>query len=161
MSRLHGSRIRRIWPKLAVSGLLLHFEFTNGYEMLHKLETIKERCPIVFQGHPSNFKVTREKISTILTQIVRFRTKGRSQLSNPSDLPCYLTSSSTILTRVQKSKHFWRASIFILRLHFSINVPWIRLTFLPLTTSSIKFPRVWSMLLDGRFLSTTHESATI
>ena len=54
-----------------------------------KLETAKKRCPIVFQGHPSNFKVTRDKISPILTQIGRFRTIGRSQLSNPSDLPCY------------------------------------------------------------------------
>ena len=54
-----------------------------------KLETAKERCPIVFQGHPSNFKVTRDKTSPILTQIVRFRTIGRSQLSNPSDLPCF------------------------------------------------------------------------
>ena len=53
-----------------------------------KLETAKERCPIVFQGHPSNFKVTRYKTSPILTQIERFRTIGRSQLSNPSDLPC-------------------------------------------------------------------------
>ena len=52
-----------------------------------KLETAKERCPIVFQG-PSNFKVTRDKTSPILTQIGRFRTIGRSQLSNPSDLPC-------------------------------------------------------------------------
>ena len=54
-----------------------------------KLETAKERCPIVFQGHPSNFKVTRDKTSLILTQIRRFRTIGRSQLSNPSDLPCF------------------------------------------------------------------------
>ena len=58
-----------------------------------KLETAKERCPIVFQGHPSNFKVTRDKTSPILTQIGRFRTIGRSQLSNPSDLPCYLDFS--------------------------------------------------------------------
>ena len=55
-----------------------------------KLETAKERCPIVFQGHLSNFKVTRDKTSPILTQIGRFRTIGRSQLSNPSDLPCLL-----------------------------------------------------------------------
>ena len=54
-----------------------------------KLETAKAMCPIVFLGHPSIFKVTREKTSPILTQIVRFRTIGRSQLSNPSDLPCY------------------------------------------------------------------------
>ena len=58
-----------------------------------KLETAKERCPIVFQGHPSNFKVTRDKTSPILTQIGRFRTIGRSQLSNPSDLPCFLLDS--------------------------------------------------------------------
>ena len=57
-----------------------------------KLETAKERCPIVFQGHPSNFKVTRYKTSPILTQIGRFRTIGRSQLSNPSDLPCFMSS---------------------------------------------------------------------
>ena len=55
-----------------------------------KLETAKERCPIVFQGHPSNFKVTRDKTSPILTQIGRFRTLGRSQFSNPSDLPCWI-----------------------------------------------------------------------
>ena len=53
-----------------------------------KLETAKERCPIVLQGHPANFKVTRDKTSLILTQIGRFRIIGRSQLSNPSDLPC-------------------------------------------------------------------------
>ena len=57
-----------------------------------KLETAKERCPIVFQGHPSNFKVTRYKTSPIFTQIGRFRTRGRSQLSNPSDLPCLFIS---------------------------------------------------------------------
>ena len=56
-----------------------------------KLETAKERCPIVFQGDPSNFKVTRYKTSPILTQIGHFRTIGRSQLSNPSDLPCWAT----------------------------------------------------------------------
>ena len=55
-----------------------------------KLEAAKERCPIVFQGHPSNFKVTRYKTSLILTQIGRFLTIGQSQLSNPSDLPCFI-----------------------------------------------------------------------
>ena len=58
-------------------------------ECCTKLETAKERCPFVFQGHPSNFKVTRYKTSQILTQIGGFRTIGRSQLSNPSDLPCW------------------------------------------------------------------------
>ena len=57
-----------------------------------KLETAKERCPIVFQSHPSNFKVTRDKTSPLLTRIGCFRTIGRSQLSNPSDLPCWRSS---------------------------------------------------------------------
>ena len=61
-----------------------------------KLETAKERCPIVFQGHPSNFKVTRDKTSPILTQIGRFRTIGWSQLSNPSDLPCYIRNVDSL-----------------------------------------------------------------
>ena len=142
ISRSHGSKNCRIWPRLGVSGLWLQFEFTNGYEMMQKacssieevpycfarssikfqgrtalkivefdpdwafpdcnsslnspmatkwctkLETTQKRCPIVFQGHPSNFKVTRYKTSPILTQIGRFWTIGQSQLSNPSDLPC-------------------------------------------------------------------------
>ena len=64
-----------------------------------KLETAKERCPIVFQGHPSNFKVTRDKTSPNLTQIGRFRTIGRSQLSNPSDLPCWQCSHHRIIMK--------------------------------------------------------------
>ena len=34
-----------------------------------KLETAKGRCPIVFQGHPSNFRVTRDKTSPILPKL--------------------------------------------------------------------------------------------
>ena len=61
-----------------------------------KLETAKERCRIGFQGHPSNFKVTRYKTSPILTQIGHFRTVGRSQLSNPSDLPCFFQKHKNV-----------------------------------------------------------------
>ena len=64
-----------------------------------KLETAKERCSIVFLGHPWNFKVTRYKTSPILTQIGRFRTIGRSQLSNPSDLPCSPCSHHSIIMK--------------------------------------------------------------
>ena len=70
-----------------------------------KLETAKERCPIVFQGHLSNFKVTRYKTSPILTQIGHFRTVGRSQLSNPSDLPCLIVST-------HKNLCFWMKTDF-------------------------------------------------
>ena len=64
-----------------------------------KLETAKERCPIIFQGHPSNFMATRDKTPPILTQIGRFRTIGRSQLSNPSDcLVVHTNKKSLIVT---------------------------------------------------------------
>ena len=70
-----------------------------------KLETAKQRCPIVFQGHPSNFKVTQYKTSPILTQIGLFRTIGQSQLSNPSDLPC------SVVTHIWWKFYFALASI--------------------------------------------------
>ena len=76
-----------------------------------KLETAKERCPIVFQGHPSNFKVTRDKTSPILTQIGPFRTIGRSQLSNPSDLPCYTIRNNLegLVSYTTKTSICWKA----------------------------------------------------
>ena len=39
-----------------------------------KLDVAEDRCSIVFQGHPSYFKVTRDKKSPILTRIGRFWT---------------------------------------------------------------------------------------
>ena len=71
-----------------------------------KLETAKDRCPIVFQGHPSNFKVTRDKTSLILTQIGRFLTIGQSQLSNPSDLPCFYSINCILKGRVSNDGYF-------------------------------------------------------
>ena len=59
ISRSHGSENHWIRLKLDVSWLWLKFEFTNGYEMMHKAWSSIKRCPIVFQGHTSNCKVTR------------------------------------------------------------------------------------------------------
>ena len=39
-----------------------------------KLEIAYNRCPVVFQGHLSEFKVTQDKKLPILTQIKSFRT---------------------------------------------------------------------------------------
>ena len=79
-----------------------------------KLETAKKRCPIVFQGHPSNFKVTRDKTSPILTQIGRFRTIGRSQLSNPSDLPCWTKIDHFDSTDINKLELFGCLSLCVI-----------------------------------------------
>ena len=54
ISRSHGSKNRQIWPKLGVSGLLLQFEFTNGYEMMHKAWSSIEEVPYCFSR--SSFK---------------------------------------------------------------------------------------------------------
>ena len=66
-----------------------------------------QRCPSVFQGHPSNFKVTWDKTSPILTQIGHFRTIGRSQLSNPSDWPCWRSSVKYQGHTAKKNRIFW------------------------------------------------------
>ena len=44
----HGSKNRQISPKLGVSGLLLKFELTNGYEMMHKAWSRIEEVPYCF-----------------------------------------------------------------------------------------------------------------
>ena len=48
ISRSHSAKNRQIWPRLGVSGLLLQFEFTNGYEMLHKAWSSIEEVPYCF-----------------------------------------------------------------------------------------------------------------
>ena len=49
---------RRFWPKLGVSRLILQFEFTNDYEMMHKawsrlgeVPYCFSRSSVKFQGH--------------------------------------------------------------------------------------------------------------
>ena len=39
-----------------------------------KVDATQKRCPIVFQGHPSNVKVTRAEKTPISTRIERFQT---------------------------------------------------------------------------------------
>ena len=87
-------KIVEFYPKWAFPDCNSSLNSPMAMKCCTKLETAKERCPIIFQGHLSNFKVTRYKTSPILTQIGRFRTIGQSQLSNPSDLPCLLTDEN-------------------------------------------------------------------
>ena len=88
-----------------------------------KLETAKKRCPIVFQGHPSNFKVTQDKTSPNLTQIGRFRTIGRSQLSNPSDLPCLLQHNDTRTNKYSFIERKWALEkLFYISIHTKRHV---------------------------------------
>ena len=56
ISRSHGSKNRRIWPKLGVSGQQLQFEFTDGYEMLHKAWNSKGEVPYCFPRSSIKFQ---------------------------------------------------------------------------------------------------------
>ena len=47
----------RFWPKLGVSRLWLHFEFTDGYEMLHKAWNSKGEMPYCFPRSSIKFQV--------------------------------------------------------------------------------------------------------
>ena len=58
ISRSHGSKNRQISPKLGIFGLYLQFEFTNGYEMMHKAWRRIDKGPycfsrsyVKFEGH--------------------------------------------------------------------------------------------------------------
>ena len=55
------SRSQRSKPTLVVSVLWLQFEFTGGYEMMHKAWSCIEEVSHCFSSHPSNLKVTRDK----------------------------------------------------------------------------------------------------
>ena len=58
-------RFRTVTPGLIYAGF---------YKWCSTLDGVYKRSPIIFQGHPPNFKVTRAKILTIFTRIERFWT---------------------------------------------------------------------------------------
>ena len=56
ISRSHGSKTLGLWPRLGVSGLWLQFDFTNGYEMLHKAWSSIEEVPYCFARSSIKFQ---------------------------------------------------------------------------------------------------------
>ena len=58
ISRSQGSKNRRIWPKLAFPDCNSSLNSPMATKWCTKLEVAQKRCPIIFQGHLSNFKVT-------------------------------------------------------------------------------------------------------
>ena len=60
--------------------------FVLNWAFLDCISNFISPMDFVFQGHPSNFKVTRAKKSML--NPIWGTLLGRLQLSNPSDLPC-------------------------------------------------------------------------
>ena len=56
ISRSRGVKKCWIWPRLGVSGLLLQFEFTNGYWTLHKAWSSIALVPYCFSRWSSKFQ---------------------------------------------------------------------------------------------------------
>ena len=87
ISRLHGKKYRQFWPELSVSRLQPQLEFIDGLEMMHKAWRNIEEVPYCFFRSSIKFQGHRGwKIDDLNPFWVRLL--GRSQLSNPSDLPC-------------------------------------------------------------------------
>ena len=96
ISRSHGSKNCRFSPKLRVSGLLFQFEFTDGFEMMHKAWCSIEEVPfcfpwpsIKFLGHKgqknrwfgSNLsKITRPVAAIKSLRFALFKTKQSIKL---------------------------------------------------------------------------------
>ena len=72
-SQSHGTKkITNFDPNCAFPDCNSSLNVPMALKCYIKLNVVKKRCPIVFQGHPSNFNVTRYKKSPILTRIERF-----------------------------------------------------------------------------------------
>ena len=72
--RSHGTKHHRFWPEWAFPDCNSSLNSSMALKWCTKLELGWQTCPIVFQGHPSNFKVTRDRKLPILTRIEHFRT---------------------------------------------------------------------------------------
>ena len=69
-----GHKIANFDPNWAFPDCNFSLNSLMAMKWCTKLGATWKRCPIVFQGHLSNFKVTRDNKSPILTRIERFRT---------------------------------------------------------------------------------------
>ena len=74
ISRSHWTKIADFDPNWAFLDCNSSWNSPMALKLCTKLDVVYQRCPIVFQGHPSNFKVTGDKKSPILIRIERFRT---------------------------------------------------------------------------------------
>ena len=69
-----GHKIADFDSNLAFPNCSPSFNSLMGLKLCTKLGVVYRMCRIVFQCYPSNFKVTRDNKSPILTRIERFRT---------------------------------------------------------------------------------------
>ena len=111
ISRSHMPKNWRFVSDLSISEWQLQFDFTDGYEMTHVASRGMEEFPYCFSRSSAKFRCHTGWKNNDLDWIWT-RLQGRSQLSNPSDLPCfYIWSFSCWLTR---PLIFWSWYTFVL-----------------------------------------------
>ena len=69
-----GPKHHRFWSELQVSDCSSTLNSPMTQKGWIKLNVVKKRCPIVFRGHPLNFKIILDRNSPILTRIESFMT---------------------------------------------------------------------------------------
>ena len=74
ISRSRGTKNCQFDPSWEFRDCYSSFNLPMATQWCPKLEVAYNRCPIVFQGHPSNFKVTQDRKLLILTWIESFWT---------------------------------------------------------------------------------------
>ena len=88
ISRSQGPKTGRFGSNLRVSGWQLQFEFMDGYEITYRASRSMEEVPYCFSGagYLSNPRPhgLKNRFGSHL------RLQSRSQLLNPSDLPCFM-----------------------------------------------------------------------
>ena len=134
ISRSHGSKNRRIWTRLGVSGLYFQFEFTSGYEMLHKAWSSIEEVPYCFPSSSIKFLGHRDNISPILTRIERFWTVNpvwiHQWLWNDAQSLAWYRRSALLFFKVINPISVTRAEKLTISIQFDIIRPVAAIKFL-------------------------------
>ena len=124
-SKVTVTEVKANFPQFRRFRIIIQFEFTNGYQIIHIAWNRKEKknCLIVFQGYLSNFKVAEDKyFAGFFTQIGRYelqllfelivgykwrtkRERAKQRYSvvsqgHPSNLKFTRDIKSSILTRI-------------------------------------------------------------
>ena len=81
-----GQKNHQFWCNWAFPDCNLSLTSPMDLKWCTKLDGVYKKCPIVFRGHPSDFTTTQAENRRFESNL---RLLGRSQLSNPSDLPCF------------------------------------------------------------------------
>ena len=104
-----GQKIANLDPNWAFPDNNFSLNSLMAMKWCIRLEATLKMCPIIFHGHSSNFKVTRDNESPILTRIERFRTVALVRIHR------WLWNDS------QSFKQHWRSALLFFKVSHQIS----------------------------------------